>query len=160
MSKMIPRETIDALRKQIDVSLDNYGIDCTLWIPNDTSLGVYEAKDAYGVDGDLDYTEYTTKVFINWKPNIHKLKALGFHVEDQRPIISWFGHKAIPVSGSNAGDEIDVTIKIHSSFRINIEFVPNDINSEHFECIDIIIPEMHDSLIRQTFLVVPKRIEL
>lgn len=158
MSNMIPRETIDALRKQIDVTLDNFGIDCRLWIPDSTSLGVYESKDAYGEDEDLSYTEYTTKVFINWKPNIHRLQKLGIHVEDQRPIIAWFGKQAAPVFGSSAGEMIDVTIKIHSYFRIDPEFVPENVtNSDKFECVDVIIPEFHDALIRQQFLIVPKR---
>jgi hypothetical protein len=160
MSLMIPRETIDALRKQIDVSLNNYGIDCILWIPTGESIGNYEIKDAYATDEDLSYTQYSTKVFINWKPNIHKLQKLGIHVEDQRPITAWFGKQAAPILGPNAGTMIDVTIKIHSYFSINIEYVPGNItDSDKFECIDVIIPEFHDSLIRQQFLITPKRTE-
>jgi len=73
MSKMIPRRSIDVLRNYVDVSLDNYGIDCTLYIPDAASYNAAERLDVYATPDDYTYVPYTTKVFIEWGPYTYRL---------------------------------------------------------------------------------------
>ena len=160
MSKMIPRETIDALRHQVNVTLDNFGIDCHLFIPTTSSYNDGEEDGPFSVPGDLEYTEYTTRVFIEWGASVYRLKKLGLFVEGMLPLIAHFGTKATAVSGSEAGEEVDVDIFQRCYFTITPEFIPNDYEGiESFEIVNRAIPEMHDAAIRGTFSLAPRRTE-
>ena len=152
MSKMIPRESIDAFRHQVDVSLDMYGIDCTLFIAD--NIDVINDLDVFTTPNDYTYTRYSAKVFIEWKPSTFRLRKLGLFVEDSVPILAWFGNKAV----NQAGEEVDIDIVVHSYFEINPEFIPkNQQVTNQFEIVNNIVKGHHDAVIRKGYVIVPKR---
>ncbi len=163
MSKLIPSRTVSALRKQVDISLDMYGIDCTLYIPTNLSITAIEQLDVYMVPNDLTYIQYSTKVFIEWSASVYKLRKLGLYTEDGLPIIAWFPNKANDIS--NVEQDIDITR--HSYFTIDQQFIPNEYGSDsgseggaqEFEIVDIAIRGMHDAVIRKAFRIAPRRVE-
>ncbi|MHA1591100.1 MAG: hypothetical protein ACTSUP_01185 [Candidatus Heimdallarchaeaceae archaeon] len=152
MSKQIPRRTIDALRKQVNVSLDNYGISCSLYIPN--NLDETETFDIYQTPSDYTYDHYTTKVFIEWNPNIYRLKAKGLHVDGELPIIVRFPYEAT----DDDGNIVDVDILRHSYFGIEPEYIPENYEGiEEFELVDIMLDKFHDAVVVKSFKAVPRR---
>jgi len=159
MSKMIPRETIDALRLQVDVTLDNYGIQCDLYIPTVASYNEFEEKDAYATPEDLEYTRYQCLVFIEWGASVYRLKKLGLYTEGMLPIVARFGNRATVVSGSEAGEVVDVDICKNSYFTIEPEYIPNNyVGAESFELVDEAIRGMHDAVIVKAFSITPRRV--
>lgn len=160
MSRMVPRESIDQLRNYVDISLTSYGIDCTLYIPTDTSYGEVEKLDVFAKPGDYSYLSYSAKVFINWMPNIWRLKKLGLFVEGQVPILAYFGNKATALEGSEAGEEVDVDVVLHSYIRIEPEFIPsNQKDVEEFEIVNMGTPNMQDAVLYKVFSLVPRRVK-
>lgn len=160
MSNAIPRQVIDSMRNSVDVVLNYQGIDCSLFIPTSTSSNEAEMLDAYSLPSDKTFIEYTTKVFIVWKPNIRRLKKLGLFEEGSLPLIGKFGRKATPVTGSNAGIEIDVDIIQGSWFRTSIEYVyGNTSDVTDFEIVDIVPPQVHDAVIWKEYIVAPMRLQ-
>lgn len=156
MSKMIPRETIDALRHQVDISLDNFGIDCTLYIPDPDSYNAAEKLDVFATPNDYSYTEYSAKVFIEWNPSTYRLKKLGVFVEDSIPILAWFGNKAV----NQADEKVDVDVILHSYFEISPEFIPeNQQVTQQFEIVNNIVKGLHDAVIRKGYVIVPRRVQ-
>ena len=98
MSKMIPRETIDVLRNYHNVSVNNYGISCDLYIPSNApavdELGIYATV------ADVTYVHYTALVYVEWSPNANRLRAKGLYTEGELPIIARFSGKATSDTGS------------------------------------------------------------
>jgi len=157
---MIPRRLIDVFRHQVDVSLGNYGIDCKLYKPTNISYNEAEKLDVFAVKDDYEFIEYSAKVFIEWSPNLYKLKKLGLFTEDSIPILAWFGNKVIAMEGSEAGEEVDIDIVLHSYFIVEPEYIPNNLKgTESFELVNPVIKHMHDAVLVQGFLVVPRRIK-
>lgn len=154
MSKMIPQRTISALRHQVNVSLDNFGISCSLYIPN--NLDTTETLDIYQKPADYTYDHYTSKVFINWNPNVFRLKNLGLYVDGELPIMVYF-----PYNATNDDDTlVDVDILRHSYFSIAPQFVPDNYEGlEEFELVDIVADKFHDAVIVKQFKAVPRRYE-
>jgi hypothetical protein len=160
MSKWIPRRAIDSHRNSVDVVMNMLGIDCSLFIPTLASSAIAEKLDIYELPEDKVFVEYTAKVFVEWNPNIHRLKKLGVFAEDSLPIIGKFGRKAAPVLGSNAGTNVEVDIIQGSWFRISLEYVPENVSEfTDFEVVNIIAPEVHDAMIWKEFLIAPMRIQ-
>jgi len=154
MSSQIPRETVDALRKAVNVSLDLYGISCNLYIPN--NLSDTETYDIYQTPGDYTYDHYTTTVFINWNPNIFRLKAKGLYVDGELPIIVYFPYEATNDNGS----KVDIDILRHSYFSIEPEYIPENYEGvEEFELVDIVMGKFHDKAVVKSFKAVPRRYE-
>ncbi len=161
MSKMIPRESIDAFRQQLDVTVDLYGIECTLYIPTTTSSNTAEKLDVYTVPADYATLSYTAQVFIEWNPDMKRLRKLGLFTEKSAPILAWFGRKATALEGSPAGEIVTVDPLIHSWFSIAPEFVPGSVaGAEEFELIDIVVPPhlIHDAIIGKGFKIAPRRV--
>ena len=143
MSNILPARTIAALRNQQNVTLDIYGIDVTLFMSNNNTA--VEDYDAYGNASDLTFTELSTKVFIEWKPSIYKLRKLGLFTGDDLPIICH-----IP---NDIG-----TIPIGSYITVPITYLPSDvIDTDKFEIVNAAIPNLHDSEIYQSYRIIPKR---
>jgi len=161
MSNMIPRRVIDTMRHQVDVSLNAYGIDCTLYIPTTESFNAAEKKDVFSTPDDYEYLSYAAKVFIEWQPSTYRLKKLGMFVEGNLPILAWFGNKAIALEGSEAGAEVDIDVVRHSYFRMTPEFIPGSyVGVEEFEIVNQIIKNMHDAVILQGFSIAPRRVQI
>ena len=154
MSHMLPRETVDCLRTQVNVSLDLYGIDCDLYVPN--NLATTETYDIYQEPGDYTYDHYTTKVFIQWNPNIYRLKAKGLYVDGELPIIVRLPYTAT----DDDGETVAVDILRHSYISIEPEYVPSNYEGlEEFELVDIIVDKFHDKVVVKSFKAVPRRYE-
>lgn len=152
MSKMIPRRSIDVLRHQVDVSLDLYGIACELYIPS--NIDEVETFDVYQKPEDFTFTRYNATVFIEWSPNMYRLKHYGLYVEGELPIVVWFGNKAY-----NENNElVDVDIIRHSYIKVMPEYVPDNFEGlEEFELVDVIIKSMHDAVLVKSWKAVPRR---
>lgn len=157
---MLPRESIDQLRNYVDISLSGYGVDCTLYIPTNTSYSDAEKLDVFATPSDYSFLSYTAKVFINWTPNIWKLKKLGLFTEGQVPILAYLPNKVIALEGSEAGDEVSVDITPHSYVRILPEYIPDDQKGvEEFEIVNIGTPNIQDAIIYKIYSLVPRRVK-
>ena len=157
---MIPRESIDQLRNYVDISLTSYGIDCTLYIPTNTSYNEVEVLDVFSTPADYDFLSYTAKVFIQWTPNIWKLKKLGLFVEGQTPILAYFPNKVIALEGSETGDEVDVDIIQHSYIKITPEYIPDDQKGvEEYEIVNVGTKNIQDALLVHMYSLVPRRVK-
>lgn len=160
MSKMIPRRSIDAFRKQVNVSLDVYGIDCILYLPTNASYAESEKKDIFAVPQDLDYVAHDCKVFIEWNVSTYRLKQLGLYFEDTLPIVAWFPNVAILREGSNSGTEVPIDVIRRSYFTVTPEFIPgNYVGSEAFEVVNPAVKGIHDAILVQGWSIVPRRIK-
>lgn len=159
MSKILPRQTVDVLRQLVDISLDNYGVEVTLYIPTNISYGIAEKLDVFKEPDDYEYTSYTAMVFINWNPSTYRLKKYGIFVEGEVPILAWMPNKATALEGSEAGTLVDVDICNKSYFEINPEFIPSNYEDvEQFEVVSPIIKGMHDKVIYKGFKIAPRRV--
>lgn len=152
MSRMIPQRTVNALRNFGDVTLENYGIDCDLYIPS--NLDTTEDLDIYTTPDDYAYTHYTAKVWIEWSPNIWRLRKYGIYTEGEIPILARFGRKAT----NDAGTEVDVDVSIHSYIKLALQYIPeNYSDTEKFEIASVGIGNFHDAAIIQMYKLVPRR---
>ena len=157
---MIPQALVDALRHQVNVTLNKvYGMDCTLFIPTVESYNAAEMKDVFAKPGDYQFVSYSTKVFIEWQPTAYRLKKLGLFVEGNLPIVAWFPTKAIALEGSNIGAEVDIDVVKQSYFEIETEFIPENFKkNSQYEILDPIIKGMQDAVVRKGYSVVPRRV--
>jgi len=144
MSRMIPQESIDVFRQFNDVSLDNYGIDCTLRIP--INLTQMETKDAYGQPSDIQFKEYKNqKVFIEWKASENVLRKLGVFTEGVVPIIAWFKNSPM--------------VTLHSYIIVPIQYIPKELSdTDEFEIVDRVQRGMHDAILINSFKIAPRRV--
>ena len=152
MSKMIPRRSIDALRKQVDVSLDLYGISCELFVP--TNKVDVESLDVYVGPTDMEYEKYTGNIFIQWRPSAYRLKNLGLYVENELALLV-----KLPMQLTDKDSVlVDVDIVSGSYVRVPIEFVPSNFSKiSSFELVDLAVGKMHDAAITRTWKAVPRR---
>lgn len=161
MSKLIPRETIDVLRKHVNIALDSVGIPCTLYIPTTAALTAVEGFDIFEKPSDLSYLSYTSDCFIVWNPSMYRLKKLGIFVEGELPILVWLPLKATALEGSQAGQEVDVDVVQRSYIRINPEFVPGNVTDpQEFDVVDVVIKGTHDAVVLKGAKCVPRRIKI
>ena len=159
MSKIIPRETIDVLRHQVDVSLDNFGIDCELYIPTNISFDAAQKLDIFATVEDYSYIGYQAKIFIDWNPNVYRLKKLGLYTEGDLPILVYFGNKAIPLEDSEGAGQVDIDVILHSYFVVEPEYIPENYKGvEAFDIVNTVVKGMHDAILVQGFLAAPRRI--
>lgn len=152
MSKMIPQATVDVLRHQLNVSVDNYGIDCDLYIPN--NLEDLEPKDIYVEPTDLTYDHYTTLIWIEWSPTTKRLRALGVFAEHELPILARFKTEAF--ADDHTIRQVDVLVG--SYVKIPLQFVPDKYSkTDEFEIVDLLTGKMHDSVVAKVYKLAPKR---
>lgn len=152
---MIPQETVDAFRQHTDVTLDIYGIPCTLHIP--TNFDAVQLKDIYSEPGDYEYTDYSTNVIVEWSPNVSRLKALGMFSEGEAlPIIAKFPNKIPDINGTPQSVDI---IK-GSYFEVGMQYIPSSIVADSFEIIDILLPRKQDAIIFQLYKIAPRRVKI
>lgn len=138
----LPKETLDTLRSYNDISVDIYGFDCDLFVPN--NLNANENDDVYKVATDNNYTGVKTKVFVEWTPNIHKLRKMGIYADEgSLPILGWF--KELP------------EVKRGTFVRFREGLVPIHYGTADFEVVDIEIRAMYDSAVLQVYKLVPTR---
>jgi len=149
MSRMLPQPIVQTLRQYSTIAVQLWGIDCDLFIPESPALDQEEQFDIYDETPAADAIPVEmiqTQVFIEWSPNIHRLRALGLYVEDSVPIVAWFDPK-LPVVRK-------------SYFRIDINYIPEDFNdTDEFEVTDNLIRAMHDAVTVKAFSIAPRRKE-
>ena len=143
MSRMIPQETVNALRNFNDVSVDMYGIDCKLFIPGNQT--VLESTDVYRKVEELTYEGLDAKVFIEWSPNAKRLRKLGIYTEDDIPLLGWF--KNMP------------DIKTSAYIKVPIQYVPGIYDTDEFEVTNIVLKGMHDAEALKAYKLVPRRVK-
>lgn len=155
MSKMIPLSVVRVLRDYADVSVGLFGIDCILFIPN--NLNVVDDLGVYARPQDITYEEYTAQLFIDWHPNVHRLRKLGVFSEDESPMIARMSSKAKSVE---SGEEIvNVEVVPRSYVKIPIQYIPNDIDIDEFELVNVHIEGMHDAEVVRMWKLVPRRVK-
>lgn len=143
MSNQIPQSTVDLIRVMNDISVENYGYDCILYLP--TNLDVAEAKDMYMKPSDIEYQSTNTKVFIQWSPNNKMLRKLGLFVEDELPILAWFKNEFEVVKGSY--------------ISLDFQYIPFSIDTDKFNIVDEIIRGMGDKVALRCYKIAPRRIQ-
>jgi len=143
MSNQIPRGTVDTLRQFNDIAIEQYGIDVTLYIPN--NLNQVESQDMYLCNQQITYTEHLCqKVWIEWfAKDIVKLRKLGLYAEDEAPIFAWF--KSCP------------EVILGSYFVIDERFVPDNYDTNRFEVVDVVLKNTYSGEIYKTFKMAPRR---
>jgi len=145
MSKVIPQSTIDTFRTFNDISIETYGVDCTLYIPS--NLTDVDALGPYKVDHHIKFVEHSTKVFMLFEPNIHRLRKLGIFTEDKIPILAFFDMK--------------YDVSISSYFKLSMQFYQGEdssLKTDEFSVVDVIIPHnMQDKMAVRAYKVVPRR---
>lgn len=160
MSKLIPRRTIDAIRKMVEVGLDVIGIACTLYIPTEQSYSTAERLDVYSKPTDYVFTSYSTNVGIKWSPSVYELKKLGLFVEGQTPIMVQFGFHAVALEGSQIGQTVPINVIRNSYFRIEPEFVfGNYVGISEFQIVNV-ATNLHDASLKRVFSAAPRRVKL
>lgn len=154
MSRMIPPETVAALRKFNDISVDNYGIDCTLYVP--TNADAIDAIDVYATPADVTYTTYLNQtVLMLWAPNQKMLRKLNIFTEDELPILAFFKNTYKDV----AGNDVPLQVIIGSYVVIPFNFVPSTYETAEFEVVDIIIRHAHDATVTLAYKMAPRRVK-
>jgi len=157
MSDMIPQATLNVLRHAVNVSIQLYGIDCTLYVP--TNLDDIDLNTIYNVNKGVEYNSFETRVFIEWSPDTKRLRKLGLYMEDSIPIICWL--KNDQGQTCNNDQETPFTMPdtlIHSYIQVPIQYIPNCTwDTDEFEIVDIIIKNMHDAEILNCFKLAPRR---
>lgn len=152
--RLLPQRLINSFRGFTNVALDTYGMDCTLYIPS--NMNTVETSDIYAKPSDYTFDQHFTKVWVEWAPNKHRLRKLGIFMEDETPIIAWFGN--ITRNPLGLGDDIDICIK--SYFVLPTQYIPlQDLDTEEFEIVDVLIPSMADKVVRKCFKIAPRRIK-
>jgi hypothetical protein len=152
MSKMIPQQTVDVLRDQLNVSVDNYGINCDLYIPS--NVASIERKDVYSKPTDYEYDHYTTLIWIEWSPTMRRLRALGLFAENELPIIARFKTEAY--ADDHTIRQVDVLVG--SYVRIPVQFVPGKYSkTDEFEIVDLLTGPFHDAVVSKVYKLAPRR---
>ena len=134
--------------------------DC-IYIPQnidtteDSNLEPIENLDVYVKPSDFQYLHYTAKVWIEWNPNIYRLKKFGIYSEDETPILARFGRKAV----NDDGREVDVDICRNSYIKVALQYIPgNYVDVDSFEIVNLGMGNMHDASIIQVYRLAPRRV--
>ena len=145
-SNYLPDRLIQVLRKNNDVVLDTFGIEVTLYIP--TNLDSLKSLDVYTTQSDITYQVYNDiKAFINWKPNMYRLRNLGVFAENDLPITAYFPQTK----------GFDVIRR--SYIQVPIQYVPNaTYQTAEFEVVDVLTGPVLGQQVRQEYLLTPRRV--
>ena len=143
MSGIIPNATMNVFRDFSDLAVGLFGIDCTLYVPN--NLTTLESNDAYTSPAAITYQQYAgQKVRITWaEKNVHRLRKLGIFAENETPIIAYF--KNFP----------EVTIQ--SYIEVPVRYIPDIFDTDLFEIVDVLMKGTYDSEIIRPFKLAPFR---
>jgi hypothetical protein len=152
MSKMIPQAAIDTFRQHQNVSVDNYGISCDLYIPS--NLEDLEEKDIYVVPTDHTFIHYTTLVWVEWSPTTRRLRDLGIFVEGELPILARFKTEG----QADDGTIQSVDVLVNSYIKVPLQYVPDKFEkTDEFEIVDLLTGPFHDATLTAIYKLAPKR---
>lgn len=144
---LFPIEVVDTYRQHINTVIDIYGIDADLYTPKEESVQQREALDIYEEKpniSDHSMTPLKTKVFIEWKPDIKRLRRLGIFTEDSIPIIAWF--------------KSDISELTRNAYiRMAINYRVGDWGTDEFELVDCLTKSMYNAIVIQAWVISPRR---
>lgn len=144
MSRMIPQETINALRQFNNVTVDLYGINVKLLLA--TNMTQVDPLDVYAKPSDFVFSPYVDqKVFIEWNPNSKRLRKLGIFSEDETPIIAWF--------------KLEPVVTVGSYIEVETQYVPIQFDTDKFDIVDIFMKQMHDAELLRCVKLAPRRVK-
>ena len=132
------------MRNQNDISVKIYGIDCQLYIASNASVA--EDNDAYLAPDQYTYAPpMATQVFVEWRPNMYRLRAMGLFVEGALPILAHF--------------TFDRLIPIGSYFTVAMIYVPAVIDTQAFNIENLVVPDgsISDIEVKRYYSVAPRR---
>ena len=140
---MLPIQIANALRNSNNVALQTYGIQVTLWLStNDTAV---ENLDDYQTPADYTYNAIPTRCWIEWSPNIYRLRKLGLFNEKDLPGLVHFDNR--------------IEITRYSYIEVPITFLPiNQKDTQQYEIIDQAIPNLADIDIKRVYKIAPRRV--
>lgn len=150
---MIPNRSIAAFRNFNDVSVNNFGFEVDLYIPNNVYADV-EDNDAYSKPGDYEYDHYTAMVFIDWSPNIYRLRNIGMYTEGELPILARF--KTTATNDTGVSESVDIVR--HSYIKVPTQYVPDKTSvTDEFDIVDVLTFNMHDAALAKQHKLAPRR---
>ena len=143
---LLPQEVIEVYRDTIDRVIEIYGFDVELYIPKVETVQQQEGLDVYMEKPDVkDHTEepIKTQVFIEWKPEMKRLRRLGIFTEEELPIIAWF--KSIAELTRN------------SYIKVPINYQKGEWGTDEFELIDCVVKNTYNAIVVQCWSLAPRR---
>jgi len=116
---------VDSLRRAQDLAVTNYGIPCTLYIPN--NLTTLEPNDVYTNPDNITYDTYLNqKVWIEWyAKDLYKLRKMGVFAEHELPVLGYFTNSPI--------------VTIRSYITVPIRYVPDSYGVENWEVVESVM---------------------
>ena len=140
---LLPYDTILGLRRFQDLSVENYGIPCTLYIP--TNLTTLEPDDVYTDPDDITFKVFhDQKVWIEWyAKDLYRLRKMGVFAEHELPVLAYF--KSNPV----------VTIK--SYIKVPMRYVPDSYGVENWEVVESVMVGTYSSQTISKYKIAPLR---
>jgi hypothetical protein len=143
---ILPDATLNVLRTFNNIAVDVYGIDCTLYVPN--NLNTIESADMYTASGDVTYDTYEDqKIWIEWSPKeIERLRKTGIFAEGEAPILGWFKNDPI------------VTLK--SYVKIPVRYIPDTYTTDEFEVVNVVLRGTYNAEVYRCFKMAPRRVKV
>jgi hypothetical protein len=143
MSNILPQETIDVLRSFNDMIIEQVGIPCTLYVPN--NLTALESQDLYTKPDDITFDKYEEQtVWVEWfAKDIVKLRKEGLFTEDELPITGLFAN--------------DPEVTIQSYIEVPIQYILGDYKTDKFEVVSEILSGTYAHEIYRRFKLAPLR---
>lgn len=143
MSNILPLAIVNSFRVANNVVVNAYGIDATLYLAN--NLTSVESLDSYQTVQDYTYTVTPVKCWIEWSPNLYRLRKLGLFNEKDLPGLVHFQNT--------------IEITRYSYIEVPITFLPADQKDfQQYEVVDQAIPNLADIDIRRIYKLAPRRV--
>jgi hypothetical protein len=139
---VLPIETINAYIANLDMVIEIYGVPCMIFIPK--NIDAREKLSLYqeGVSPQFD-DGVETKVWIEWNPDMKKLRNMGIHVEGELPILAFFRR--------------DHDVQRNSYFKLLLSFGTGANQEEEFELVDCVLKKVYNSSVVEAWKIVPRR---
>lgn len=141
---LLPLQTINTIRNNINVSIDVAGFDCELFILNNVRA---QERDIYGETPKPQYNgPFTTRVWVEWRADQRRLRSLGITVEGKTPLIAWVkNNKEFPA------------LTMGSYFKVPINYAPDAYKCENFELVDRVVKQMYNAVVVECWQIAPLR---
>ena len=143
MSTLLPKATIETLKQFNDLGVKLYGIDCTLYIPN--NLTTLEPTDMYISPDTILYTEHPhQKIWLEWYDKaLVKLRRANAYAEDSPPITARFLSY--------------INVLVNSYIVLPTEYEGNQYKTLEFEIVDVVLEHTYDAEVYRKFKLAPRR---
>jgi len=149
---ILPLDVIRGYRATINMTIDIYGFDVKLYIPQNIP---HSDKSIYRENTLVYGDPINTKTFIEWKPTMKRLRGMGIFVDDAEnlPIIAWLkGNEILDTLQRNCLMAVPIN---HVSCE-NEDFV--EVNEEtDFELVDCLIKNTYNATVVQCWKIAPSR---